>query len=105
MQKEWQVGDVVAEDLYTACAVFCNKNGTMHIELQEGRYVVVGNTAPAAPTTTERVRALESQTGLTRAVRELVLSENSGVSEYVKGKALEIEELAVTIRSVDTSVE
>ena len=44
------------------------------------------------------VRCLESQTGLTRAVRELVLAENSGASDYVKQQAQEIESLAAPLR-------
>lgn len=44
------------------------------------------------------VRALESQTGLTRAVRELVLAENSGASEYVRKQAQEIEALSAPLR-------
>ena len=50
------------------------------------------------PTVAEQVQALESETGLTRAVRELVLADNSGASEYVKGKAQEIETLAKELR-------
>ena len=52
------------------------------------------------PTVAEQVQALESETGLTRAVRELVLADNSGASDYVKGKAQEIETLAKELRSV-----
>ena len=44
------------------------------------------------------VRSLEKQTGLTRAVRELVLAENSGASDYVKHQAREIEALAEPLR-------
>ena len=57
--------------------------------------------APAkpAPTVKEQVQALETQTGLTRAVRELVLAEGSGASEYVKSKAQEIETLAAPLRA------
>lgn len=44
------------------------------------------------------VRALESKTGLTRAVRELVLAEGSGASDYVKQQAQEIEALAAPLR-------
>lgn len=50
------------------------------------------------PTAAEKVQALELSTGLTRAVRELVLAENSGASEYVVNKAKEIENLAVQMR-------
>lgn len=50
------------------------------------------------PTTEEKVQALELSTGLTRAVRELVLADNSGVSDYVRAKAQEIESLANPLR-------
>ena len=54
------------------------------------------------PTAQEQVRVLEAQTGLTRAVRELVLAEGSGASEYVKSKAREIETLAAPLRADNT---
>lgn len=50
------------------------------------------------PTAAEKVQALELSTGLTRAVRELVLANNSGVSDYVRAKAQEIESLANLLR-------
>lgn len=50
------------------------------------------------PTTEEKVQALELSTGLTRAVRELVLAKNSGVSDYVRAKAQEMESLANPLR-------
>lgn len=40
------------------------------------------------------------ETGLTRAVRELVLADGSGVSDYVRAKAQEIEALANPLRGV-----
>jgi hypothetical protein len=46
----------------------------------------------------EQVSNLEAQTGLTRSIRELVLAENSGASEFVKEKAQEIEVLAEELR-------
>lgn len=54
--------------------------------------------AEPEPTLEEQVHALESQTGLTRAVRELVLAEGSGASDYVKQQAQEIETLAAPLR-------
>lgn len=54
--------------------------------------------APAEPTARERVQAKEAQTGLTRAVRELVLAENSGASDYVKELAQELETWAAVLR-------
>ena len=60
--------------------------------------------APAKPEQTieEQVAKLEAETGLTRVMREMVLAENSGASEYVKAKAQEIEELASTLRTETT---
>lgn len=101
MEKEWKVGDVVSKDLYTSCAIWCNQNGA-HIEKQDGQYVIVANASLPEPTAEEQVHALESQSGLTRAVRELVLAEGSGASEYVKSKAREIETLAAPLRADNT---
>lgn len=64
--------------------------------LHNGKYVM----EIPAPTTAEKVQALEQETGLTRAVRELVLAENSGASDYVRAKAQEIEALANPLRGV-----
>ena len=56
--------------------------------------------APAKPEQTieEQVAKLEAETGLTRIMREMVLAENSGASDYVKAKAQEIEDLAKQLR-------
>ena len=62
--------------------------------LHNGEYVM----EIPGPTIEEKVRALENETGLTRAVRELVLADNSGVSDYVRAKAQEIEALANPLR-------
>ena len=45
-----------------------------------------------------QVAKKEAETGLIRPMREMVLSENSGASDYVKSKAQEIEELAAQLR-------
>lgn len=60
--------------------------------------------APSKPNETvqEQVKALEVQTGLTRAVRELVLAKDSGVSDYVRQQAQEIETLAAPLRADNT---
>ena len=94
----FEIGQIVDKENYTQAAIACNKAGDRHIELQDGQYVIVANPAQAEPTVEEQVRAKEAQTGLTRAVRELVLAENSGVSDYVKQQALEIEALAAPLR-------
>lgn len=52
------------------------------------------------PTTAEKVQVLEQATGLTRAVRGLVLADGSGASDYVRAKAQEIEALANPLRGV-----
>ena len=57
------------------------------------------------PTTEEKVQALELSTGLTRVMREMVLAENSGASDYVKAKANEIEDLAKQLRTTEETSE
>ena len=93
----FKLGQILTKENYVQAALWCNKNGA-HIEKQEGQYVIVANAPAPEPTPAEQVAALENQTGLTRAVRELVLAENSGASEYVKSKAQEIETLAAPLR-------
>ena len=94
----FEIGQIVDKETYTQAAIACNKAGDRHIELVDGQYTVVANPPPAEPTVQERVRALENQTGLTRAVRELVLAEDSGASDYVRTQAQEIESLAGPLR-------
>ena len=53
------------------------------------------------PTIEEQVIKMEAETGLTRVMREMVLSENSGASDYVKAKAQEIEDLAKQLRTTE----
>lgn len=65
--------------------------------LHNGEYV----TEIPTPTTAEQVAKLEAETGLTRVMREMVLAENSGASEYVKAKANEIEDLAKQLRTTE----
>lgn len=45
-----------------------------------------------------QVAQKEAQTGLIRPIREMILAENSGASEYAKSKARELEELAEQLR-------
>ena len=95
----FEINDIVKKENYTKAAIACNKAGDRHIELVDGKFKIVANTVPPEPTISEQVAKLEAQTGLTRAVRELVLAENSGASEYVKSKAQEIEALAEPLRA------
>lgn len=94
-----EIGSVVNKKDYTAVAIACNKVGDRHIEQQNGQYVVAANPPIPEPTTEELVAKMEAQTGLTRVMREIVLAENSGVSDYVKSKAQEIEDMAADLRS------
>lgn len=65
----------------------------------DGQYYLKGF-APAKPepTTQEKVNALEQKYNMCRWQREIILSENSGASDYTKQKAQEIEELAKELR-------
>ena len=87
------------EELENApCMVFdeiveTDKNYFLH----NGEYV----TEIPEPTIEERVAKLEAETGLTRIMREMVLTENSGASDYVKAKAQEIEDLAKQLRATE----
>ena len=99
----FNIGQTVTKENYTAAAVWCNANGA-HIEKQHGAYVIVKNTPRPEPTIEEQVTKLEAETGLTRVMREMVLSENSGASDYVKVKAQEIEDLAKELRATEESL-
>ena len=81
-------------------AIWCNENNA-HIEAKDGQYIIVENAPIPEPTLEEQVVKLEAETGLTRVIREMVLAENSGASDYVKAKANEIEELAKQLRATE----
>lgn len=88
-----------------AAAVWCKANNAQ-IKVLDGKYTIVERDPAPEPTAAEKVQALELSTGLTRAVRELVLADGSGASNYVRAKAQEIENLANPLRSVaDTSTD
>ena len=94
----YKIGQVFDGIYPPEAAVWCNLNNA-HIELVGDNFTIVENAPAPEPTTEEKVRALELSTGLTRAVREMVLADNSGASGYVKAKAAEIEALAEGLRS------
>ena len=75
----------------------------MDIEKAYNNKWYVKGFAPAKPEPTleEQVAKLEAETGLTRVMREMVLAENSGASDYVKSKAKEIEDLAKQLRATE----
>ena len=96
----FEFGQIIDKKDYTQAAIWCINNGA-HLEDIEGVYdknVIVKNEEQNKPTAEQEVKILESKTGLTRAVRELVLAENSGVSDYVRKQAQEIEQLAAPLR-------
>ena len=69
--------------------------------LHNGEYV----TEIPELTLEEQVAQMEAETGLTRVMREMVLAENSGASDYVKAKANEIEDLAKQLRTTEETSE
>ena len=85
-------------------AIWCNENNA-HIEDLNGVYTIVENAPIPEPTLEEQVAKLEAETGLTRVMREMVLAENSGASDYVKAKAQEIEDLAKQLRTIEETSE
>lgn len=100
----FNINDIVTKENYTKAAIACNKAGDRHIE-QFGRdFIIAANPVPSEPTVEERVARIEAETGLTRVMREMVLAENSGASEYVKAKAQEIEDLSKELRTTEESL-
>ena len=93
----YKIGQVFEGIYPPEAAVWCNANNA-HIEVLDGKYTIVENAPAPEPTVAEQVQALESETGLTRAIREVVLSGDVTVSKYVIDKATEIEDLAKELR-------
>lgn len=98
----FDINDIVTKDNYTKAAIWCNSNNA-HIDVKDGQYIIVANAPIPEPTLEEKVATMEAETGLTRVMREMVLSENSGASDYVKAKAQEIEDLAAPLRELKDS--
>ena len=90
-------------------SAFYQSIGMIEMEVEKsynGTWYLKGY-APAKPEPTieEQVAKLEAETGLTRVMREMVLAENSGASDYVKAKAQEIEDLAKQLRATEETSE
>ena len=100
----YKIGQTFKGTYPPEAAIWCNANNA-HIEATAGQYVIVDNPAIPEPTLEEQVAQMEAETGLTRVMREMVLAENSGASEYVKSKAEEIEELAKQLRATEETPE
>lgn len=95
----FEVGQILTKENYTAAVVWCNRNHAQIVRVG-GKYVIAACTPVPEPTTAEKVQALENSTGLTRAIREIILSGDVAVSSYVIDKATEIEKLANPLRGV-----
>lgn len=96
-----QIGDKLYKkdktyEKYENMAVWCNSNNAL-IE-DKGEYYEIVAFVPRTPTIQEQIIKLETETGMTRAIREIILAEGSSASEFVKNKAQEIEDLAEQIR-------
>lgn len=100
----YKIGQIFEGIYPPEAAVWCNANGA-HIEQVAGEYTIVENAPTPEPTTEEKVQALENETGLNRAVRELVLADGSAASDYVRAKANEIEALAKQLRTTEETLE
>ena len=96
-KNTFKIGQKFNKTYPVEAAIWCNENNA-HIEVLDGVYTIVENAPVSIPTTAEKVQALENETGLTRAIRELILSGDVTVSKYVVDKAKEIEDLATTLR-------
>lgn len=100
----FEIGQILTKENYTQGAIWCNANNA-HIEKQDGQYIIVENAPIPELTLEEQVAKLEAETGLTRVMREMVLAEKSGASDYVKAKANEIEDLAKQLRATEETSE
>lgn len=98
-KNTFKIGQKFNKTYPVSAAIWCNANNA-EIKLIGGKYTIVEQNPPKEPTTAEKVQILEQETGLTRAVRELVLADGSGASDYVRAKAQEIEALANPLRGV-----
>ena len=98
-KNTFKIGQKFNKTYPVEAAVWCYANNA-HIRPVNGAYTIVKNAPIAETTRAEKVQVLEQETGLTRAVRELVLADGSGASDYVRAKAQEIETLANPLRGV-----
>ena len=102
--NKFKIGQTFKGTYPPEAAIWCNANNA-HIEAKDGQYIIVENAPAPELTLEEQVAKLEAETGLTRVMREMVLAENSGASDYVKAKAQEIEDLAKQLRSIEENSE
>lgn len=98
-KNTFKIGQKFNKTYPVEAAVWCNANNAK-LALIAGQYTIVQKESPAEIAPAAKVQILEQETGLTRAVRELVLADGSGASDYVRAKAQEIEALANPLRGV-----
>ena len=92
----FEIGQKLTQQNYVQGAIWCNGHNA-HIEAQGGDFIIVPNLEPQESTAEKLARA-ETQSGLTRAVREVILAQTSGVSDYVRAQAAALEDLARELR-------
>lgn len=100
----FKIGQTLTKENYTKGSIWCNANNA-DIEKQGEQYVIIAKVPAPEPILEEQVAQMEVKTGLTRVMREMVLAENSGASDYVKAKAQEIEDLAKQLRTTEETSE
>ena len=92
----FEIGQKLTKQNYVQGAIWCNQNNA-HIETRGDEFIIVAN-VPVMAGAREQLLSLESKSGLTRAVREVVLAEKSGASDYVRAQAEALETLARELR-------
>lgn len=90
-------------DFYTSVAAWCNGNNAT-IE-DKGDYYEVVAIVPHTPTLKEQLEQKEKEYQMNRWQREIILSANSGASDYNKQKAQELENIAEQIRNLEANNE
>ena len=81
---------------YTNTAIWCNANNA-HIEDKVEYYEVCEN-IPYEPTIEEKLVELEGKYNMPRVLREIILANPNMYSQFIVGRAKELEELAEIIR-------
>ena len=98
--KEVRLGAGVDDEYYASI-------GMQEREVEQaynGNWYLAGF-APQKPeeTAEQKLQRIEYESGLDRTLRELILAENSGASEYTKAKAQQIENMALPLRQENKS--
>lgn len=81
---------------YADAAIWCNANNA-HIE-DKGEYYEVIENIPYEPTVEEKLIQLENEYQMPRVLREIILANPNMYSQFIVGRAKELEELAEIIR-------